>query len=97
MQVLITKLVRKTASALGLVDFVTCYSSQFARDIRYLEFGLSLDGSYSISHHGLTISSIWYIRSNEEEEAKTQQNSERFAGATITMTEDMARQQEKPG
>ena len=97
MGVLITKLVRKTASSLGLVNFVTCYSSQFARDIRYLEFGLSLDGSYSISHHALTISSIWYIRSNEEEEAKTQQNSERFAGATLTMKENMAGQQEKPG
>ena len=58
MWVLITKLVRKTASSLGLVIFVTYDSSQFARDIRYLEFGLSLDGSYSISHHVLTILSV---------------------------------------
>ena len=96
MGVLITKLVRKTVSSLGLVNFVMYYSSQFACDIRCLELGC-LGGSYSISHHVLTIASIWYMRSNEEEEAKIQQNSESFAGATLTMTEDMVRQQEKPG
>ena len=57
---------------------------------------MSLDKTYLRSHMGLTVASIWNMKSSEEEAAEAIDEDDRFTRATLTKTDDIVKSQGKP-
>ena len=62
---------------------MTYYPTCFIQEIQNLAFGMSLDKTYPRSHMGLTIASIWNMKSSNEEAADVMDGVEGVSGILL--------------